>query len=121
LQPLVFFVLLLLSSITAVLADRYEDCGQSEDLERTINGCTQVIESGENETTEKRRDAYLLRANAHYNNGDYDRAIADTTRAIELDPKSTTAYSIRGLAYSAKGDSVRANADYYKSDELTRE
>jgi Flp pilus assembly protein TadD len=34
----------------------------------------------------------------------YDRAIADFTQAIRLDPNNAKAYRERGLAYNNKGD-----------------
>ena len=40
-----------------------------------------------------------------------DRAIADYTRAIEIDPRDAVAYNNRGIAYRAKGDNDRAIAD----------
>jgi tetratricopeptide (TPR) repeat protein len=43
--------------------------------------------------------------------GDYDRAIADCTEAIRLDPKYAWAYSSRGHAFAAKGDFRSALAD----------
>jgi tetratricopeptide (TPR) repeat protein len=43
--------------------------------------------------------------------GDYDRAIADLTEAIRLDPKYVWAYASRGEAYRMKGDYDRAIAD----------
>ena len=52
------------------------------------------------------------RANAHRVKGDNDRAIADYTDAIRLDPNFVTAYYNRGVTYRAKGDSDRAIADY---------
>jgi tetratricopeptide (TPR) repeat protein/predicted small secreted protein len=42
----------------------------------------------------------------------YDRAIADFTQAIRLDPNNAKAYTERGDAYADKGDSERAIADY---------
>ncbi len=46
------------------------------------------------------------------NKGDYDRAIADFTEAIRLDPKLGSAFSNRGLAYEKKGGFDRAIADF---------
>src|SRR5215469_16444872 len=43
--------------------------------------------------------------------GQYDRAIADCTAALRLDPDSTTAYSVRGWAYTQSGDHQQALAD----------
>ena len=35
---------------------------------------------------------------------DYDRAIADLSKAIELDPRNADAYAARGSAYGVKRD-----------------
>jgi tetratricopeptide (TPR) repeat protein len=43
--------------------------------------------------------------------GEYDKAIADFTEAIRLDPKYALAYANRGAAYVNKGDSDKAIAD----------
>ncbi|GHV49664.1 hypothetical protein AGMMS49579_02340 [Spirochaetia bacterium] len=53
-----------------------------------------------------------------YYNGDYDRAIADYTQAIKLDPKDATAYNNRGYAYYNKNDYDRAFADYTQAIKL---
>ena len=50
--------------------------------------------------------------------GDLDGAIADCTKAIELNPKSAVAYSIRGLAKGKKGDLDGAMADCNQAIEL---
>jgi tetratricopeptide (TPR) repeat protein len=42
----------------------------------------------------------------------YDRAIADYTQAIRLDPNEAGGYNQRGTAYAQKGDYDRAIADY---------
>jgi tetratricopeptide (TPR) repeat protein len=54
----------------------------------------------------------------YYNKKDYDRAIADYTEAIRLDPKYATAYKYRGDAYYDKGDYDRAIADYTETIRL---
>ena len=50
--------------------------------------------------------------------GDFDRAIADFNRAIELKPDYAEAYNNRGNAYSDKGDFDHAIADFSKAIEL---
>ena len=50
--------------------------------------------------------------------GDVDGAIADFTRAIELNPKYSTAYTNRGLAKKNKGDLDGAIADCNRAIEL---
>ena len=43
---------------------------------------------------------------------EYDKAIADFSEAIRLDPKSATAYDRRAGAYEAKGNYDQAIADF---------
>ena len=43
---------------------------------------------------------------------DFDRAVVEYSRAIEIDPKQTDFYSDRGIAYAANRDYGRAIADY---------
>ena len=62
---------------------------------------------------------YNNRGLAKEGKGDQDGAIADYSRAIELDPKfAAGAYSNRGLAKEAKGDHDGAIADYSRAIEL---
>jgi tetratricopeptide (TPR) repeat protein len=46
---------------------------------------------------------------------DPDRAIADYSKAIEIEPNFTSSYTYRGQAYEQKGDRDRARADYKKA------
>lgn len=63
-------------------------------------------------------EVYSRRGNAHLDKSDYDLAIADFTKAIELNRNSELVYYSRGIAYLAKGDRVRAVADYTKAVEI---
>jgi tetratricopeptide (TPR) repeat protein len=81
------------------------------DLDAQIAACTRQIGSGHFWGHDL--------AIEHYNRGitwkakgDLDRAIADYTEAIRLDPKYERAYHNRGNAWSDKGDLDRAIADY---------
>jgi tetratricopeptide (TPR) repeat protein len=61
---------------------------------------------------------YVKRGTDYYNKGQYGQAIADLTKAIELDPQSIEAYYRRGLAYFKKGQYDEAIADITKVIEL---
>lgn len=50
-------------------------------------------------------------AQTDYQKGDYDKAIADCSKAIELDPKLAEAYVYRGVVFCEKGDHDKAIAD----------
>lgn len=47
-----------------------------------------------------------------YQNGDFNGAISEHTRALSVDSENVEAYRSRGLAYSKKGDHDSAIADY---------
>ncbi len=55
---------------------------------------------------------YLERGKAYLQIDDNDRAIADFTKVIQLDPEGADAYNHRGSAYGNKDDFVRAIADF---------
>ena len=61
-----------------------------------------------------------VRVYRHDNLKEYQRAIEDYTRAVELDPKDAVAYSNRGLAYLWLGNTQQAKDAYRRSWELDR-
>lgn len=63
---------------------------------------------------EKDAELYLWRGNAWYNKADYIKAIADYSKATELNPKYELAFYNRGLAYVAIKEFDRAIEDYTK-------
>ena len=55
---------------------------------------------------------YSRRGAAWCTKGEYDKAIADGNKAIELDPRSSHAYNNRGIAWMCKKEYDKAVADY---------
>src|SRR4029077_16859301 len=94
-----------------------DPCDTLHDPEPRIVACTQSINSGKWKGHNQALN-YGNRGNAYSAKGDHDRAIADYTQVINLDPKSAIAYNNRGLAYRAKGDLDRAIADYNQAINL---
>ena len=65
--------------------------------------------------------AYSNRGAAYIEKCEFDKAIADCDRAIELDPELAMAYSNRGAAYIGKGEPERAIEDCNRAIELDPE
>jgi len=63
--------------------------------------------------------AYQGRADAYRVNGEYELAVADYTRAIELAPREGRLYIGRGKAYQILGELPRASEDFRKAKEVT--
>ena len=61
------------------------DCQQADDLDRSIAGCTRIL-NDRGESQGNRAVSYHNRGVAWYDKGDSDRAIADHTEAIRLEP-----------------------------------
>ena len=64
-------------------------------------------------------DTYITRGTAYLKNGESDLAIADFSKAIELDIGNVTAYQNRGIAYYNKSRFYRAVDDFSKVITLT--
>jgi tetratricopeptide (TPR) repeat protein len=62
---------------------------------------------------------FVSRGAVHYFLHEYELAIQDFNRAIELNPEYERAYNNRGLAYQALGKTAEAQADFEKYNELT--
>jgi tetratricopeptide (TPR) repeat protein len=89
-------------------ADDRHECGLIGDI--AINACTRII-NDRNELPREQAEAFNNRGFAFAFKGNYDRAIADHTEAIRLDPKMAIAYFNRGSELGSKGDLNRAIAD----------
>jgi tetratricopeptide (TPR) repeat protein len=85
--------------------------------EMRIGACSIIILS-EKVTPRDLAVTYNNRGIGYAAEGDDDRAMADYTKAIELDPKFALAYYNRGNLYIHKGDKIRAVADYTKAIEI---
>jgi tetratricopeptide (TPR) repeat protein len=88
--------------------------GDAFSLDVIISGCSNLIQSGK-EGPAKLAEAYRSRGIAYSKRREYDQAIADYDKAIELDPKNAKAYYQRGYVYDIKGEHDRAMADYNKA------
>jgi tetratricopeptide (TPR) repeat protein len=89
-------------------ADVLGDCDQQGDADLTVAGCTQVIDLAA--SMAERVRAYANRGRAYGGKRQYDHAIRDLDKALELNPQDAGAHATRGRVYLAKGrhdDSIR--------------
>jgi tetratricopeptide (TPR) repeat protein len=88
--------------------------GDVTSFNEQISGCTAALQRPIVEPTTRALCAivYMQRASAYRAAGDYDDAIADFSKAIEVHPDDTLAYFWRGEAQTDKKDYDRAIADY---------
>ena len=84
---------------------------------RAISDCTRLIDDNALSKADLAQ-AYYRRGAAYLRKEDLSRAIADETKAIELDQKLSNAYVRRGAAYLAKRDFESAIANASKAIEI---
>jgi tetratricopeptide (TPR) repeat protein len=85
------------------------DCSDVDSI--SIAACTRVIE-GKGETAADRAQAHFFRGMKYAEDKEFDRAIADYSESIKLNPKKASfPYALRGEMYGKKGDFDRAVAD----------
>lgn len=94
----------------------WKDC-ESREPDRMIRGCSPIIKAGK-DTRKNLAIAYNNRGIAYREKGEYDRAIADFTQAIKLNPKDVNPYLNRGVAYEKKREYDLAIADYTQAIKL---
>jgi lipoprotein NlpI len=87
-------------------------CEYSQDAQTLIAACTRVLERQPNAID------YYDRGNGYRDLKQWEEAIADYSKAIEIDPKYTHAYNNRAFAYAAINDADHAAADASKAIEL---
>lgn len=106
-------VLLLAAIALPVTAAQVEpECGGPKlNTEVSIKACTRLIEFAGLDRPELAK-TYYVRGGEWATQGNHDRAVADFTMAIELDPQLPGVYYNRALSFSEKGEHERAIADY---------
>jgi len=80
------------------------------DSDKAIADYTKVIEMPE-APVERRAMAFVERGVVYGKKDDHEKAIADLTAAIRLNPQSAKAYYKRGIAYAAKSEQAEKAAE----------
>lgn len=112
---LILLLTALFIASNAVAADDRQTCEAQGD--KAIAACTRVISSRNLAPTDQ-ASIYFLRGTAYRRKGDFDRAAADLSQAIQLTEKNgsrevtASIYVVRAGVYSQKSDFEKALADY---------
>ncbi len=80
-------------------------------FQKIFDDYKKIIETSDFETSYARGEAY-------YRLEQYERAIEDCTKLIELNPSNADAYELREKCFKALGDTKRAREDFFKYKEL---
>jgi tetratricopeptide (TPR) repeat protein len=102
---------------TGARATPFDDCQNSRDPELKLRACTYVIEN-KSAPGRARALAHTSRANVLRGRKQYDDALGDYARAIELNPELPPAFNGRGWTFVLKGEFERAIADISRAIEL---
>lgn len=114
---LLIMCLMLVLTPTVVLApaparaDAADDCNRFDKPEKQVKGCTRYIRSGIIDSHELSM-AYTNRGVAHASLGKLDKATADFTEAVRLNPANALALYNRGNVHFDRGDMRKAIADF---------
>jgi tetratricopeptide (TPR) repeat protein len=98
--------LIVVSAPYAALAQIDQDwkfCKAEEPDDAIVSACTNLIETNEL-GPEDRAVAYRHRGAAYWRKGDNDKALADESKAIEINPDFADAYMTRGTFFVDTGD-----------------
>src|SRR5262245_51867990 len=99
-----------LLAVGSAQANPIDDCNQSDDAEKQIDGCTEFLQL--DPFSPYIALAYGRRAEAYMRKGDLARAVADFDQAVAIDGSQARLYVGRGLAYRDQGKLDKAIGDF---------
>jgi Tfp pilus assembly protein PilF len=101
------------------LSKKVAELFNQEKFEEIITLLTdEVLKKKLEKERDKVAELYVWRGNTWYNKKEYDKAITDYDKAIEINPKYALAFYNRGFAWVAKEKYNKAIADYDKIIEI---
>jgi tetratricopeptide (TPR) repeat protein len=109
-------LIVIASGAEAASQKLWNTCGKSEDLDASIEACTQILAG--RESAKNRALAFYDRGWAYDKKGQHDLAMADYNQAIELDTKSGYAFNARSIIHTNNGNYDLAIADATRAIEL---
>lgn len=116
--PFILCLSLLVASIPSARATEVCRTGSRDAADKTIADCTAFLAQPGLDKT-KKADALRTRARAYDDKDDIDRALADLTEGIRLDPRNADLFHDRASIYRfGRKDIDRSMADITESDRL---
>jgi tetratricopeptide (TPR) repeat protein len=88
---------------------RGDDAVGQQEADIAIKAYSRILE------LDPEADNYAMRAFAYLQKENYDSALADANRAIEVNPKNCNAYDAMGRAYDGKKNFIQALSNYDKA------
>ncbi len=90
------------------------------DMDTAIAAFTRIIDAGPSVEPKNLASAYNLRGMCHDAKNETEAAIADYSKAVEIDPKLAEAYGNRSMAYMKLGDVPKAKEDAKAAKRIDR-
>ncbi|MCE5312932.1 MAG: tetratricopeptide repeat protein [Nitrospiraceae bacterium] len=113
---LTILCMVLAFSVGCATADKCSYYVQQNEFDTAMIVCSDDIDKFN--SNKRKADTYINRGIVYIGKNDYTKAIADFTKAIELDPEDASYYIRRGKAYSDKDQHADAIPDFSKAISL---
>ena len=122
-KSLIIAVFLAFSGLAgAVKAGPVDECIRGKGDDSQIAACSRVIQSqsrsGASVNIKNLAEIYVYRGIAHGNRNDYNKALADFSKAIELAPKLAMAWAHRGAFHNTNSRYELAVKDFKQATRL---
>ncbi len=95
--------------------DDINGCEYSDDPQTTVSACARWLDHHPNDPPHDRAVEYYNRGNGYLKLKQWSSAIADYSKALEVDPKYQRPYTNRAFAYLSNGDAEHAAPDADKA------
>lgn len=104
-------VLLCCVALSPALAGDQEECHAVDNFDRAIPACTRILEAP---ATKKDFVVWSTfnRAAAYERKGEFDKALTDYNKVLQLEPQYLLAHYGRGVSYLRKGELVAAKSAF---------
>lgn len=94
--------------------------GSKGDMDAAIAAFSRIIAAGATVEPKNLASAYNLRGVCHEAKNELQEALADYTKAVELDAKLAEAYGNRAMLYMKLGDEAKAREDATAAKRIDR-